>query len=81
LYAGALNTVEVRISTYARVSMPALPMSATASPSASMAEASRKFPLSLTRFAAAGSVVYRKAKEAGLGHDLPTDWFTEDVHP
>jgi alanine dehydrogenase len=33
------------------------------------------------QFAAAGSVVYRKAKEQGLGHDLPTDWFTEDVHP
>jgi ornithine cyclodeaminase/alanine dehydrogenase-like protein (mu-crystallin family) len=33
------------------------------------------------QFAAAGSLVYRKAKEAGLGHDLPTDWFTEDVHP
>jgi hypothetical protein len=26
-------------------------------------------------------VVYAKAKAAGLGHDLPTDWFTEDVHP
>jgi ornithine cyclodeaminase/alanine dehydrogenase-like protein (mu-crystallin family) len=33
------------------------------------------------QFAAAGSVVYRKAKEAGMGHDLPTDWFTEDVKP
>jgi ornithine cyclodeaminase/alanine dehydrogenase-like protein (mu-crystallin family) len=33
------------------------------------------------QFAAAGSVVYRKAKASGLGHDLPTDWFTEDVHP
>jgi len=33
------------------------------------------------QFAAAGSVVYRKAKEQGLGHELPTDWFTEDVHP
>jgi len=33
------------------------------------------------QFAAAGSVVYAKAKEAGIGHDLPTDWFTEDVHP
>jgi alanine dehydrogenase len=33
------------------------------------------------QFAAAGSVVYRKAKERGNGHDLPTDWFTEDVHP
>lgn len=33
------------------------------------------------QFAAAGAVVYRKAKESGLGHDLPTDWFTEDVHP
>lgn len=33
------------------------------------------------QFAAAGSVVYRKAKERGMGHELPTDWFTEDVHP
>jgi alanine dehydrogenase len=33
------------------------------------------------QFAAAGSVVYRKAKEGGIGHELPTDWFTEDVHP
>jgi alanine dehydrogenase len=33
------------------------------------------------QFAAAGAVVYRKAKESGLGHQLPTDWFTEDVHP
>jgi ornithine cyclodeaminase/alanine dehydrogenase-like protein (mu-crystallin family) len=33
------------------------------------------------QFAAAGSIVYRKAKEAGIGHDLPTDWFTQDVHP
>jgi alanine dehydrogenase len=33
------------------------------------------------QFAAAGSVVYRKAKEQGFGHELPTDWFTEDVQP
>lgn len=33
------------------------------------------------QFAAAGSVVYRKARERGMGHELPTDWFTEDVHP
>jgi ornithine cyclodeaminase/alanine dehydrogenase-like protein (mu-crystallin family) len=33
------------------------------------------------QFAAAGAVVYRKAKEQGVGHELPTDWFTEDVHP
>ncbi len=33
------------------------------------------------QFAAAGSVVYRKAKAGGIGHELPTDWFTEDVHP
>jgi alanine dehydrogenase len=33
------------------------------------------------QFAAAGSLLYRKAKEIGAGHDLPTDWFTEDVHP
>jgi alanine dehydrogenase len=33
------------------------------------------------QFAAAGSVVYRKAREHGVGHELPTEWFTEDVHP
>jgi len=33
------------------------------------------------QFAAAGSVVYRKARETGAGRELPTDWFTEDVHP
>jgi alanine dehydrogenase len=33
------------------------------------------------QFAAAGALVYRKARESGTGHDLPTDWFTEDVHP
>jgi len=33
------------------------------------------------QFAACGAVAYRKAKEQGLGHELPTDWFTEDVHP
>ena len=33
------------------------------------------------QFAAVGAVVIRKAKDSGLGHELPTDWFTEDVHP
>jgi alanine dehydrogenase len=33
------------------------------------------------QFAATGYVVYHKAQEAGLGHELPTDWFTETVHP
>ena len=33
------------------------------------------------QFAAAGALVYRKAKESGLGHELPDDWFTQDVHP
>jgi len=33
------------------------------------------------QFAAAGAVVYKKAREQKLGRDLPTDWFTEDVHP
>ena len=27
------------------------------------------------------SAMVETAREAGLGHDLPTDWFTEDVHP
>lgn len=33
------------------------------------------------QFAAAGSLIYRKARAAGLGRELPTDWFTETVHP
>src|SRR5262249_4102632 len=33
------------------------------------------------QFAAAGAIVYRKAREMGLGHELPTEWFTQDVHP
>jgi ornithine cyclodeaminase/alanine dehydrogenase-like protein (mu-crystallin family) len=33
------------------------------------------------QFAVVGGVFYSKAKAASLGHDLPTDWFTEDVHP
>jgi ornithine cyclodeaminase/alanine dehydrogenase-like protein (mu-crystallin family) len=33
------------------------------------------------QFAAAGSVVYRRAVKAGIGRELPTEWFTEDVHP
>lgn len=33
------------------------------------------------QFAAAGHLVHRKAREAGVGNELPTDWFTETVHP
>jgi ornithine cyclodeaminase/alanine dehydrogenase-like protein (mu-crystallin family) len=33
------------------------------------------------QFAAAGSVVYRKAMEQKVGREFPTDWFTQDVHP
>jgi len=33
------------------------------------------------QFAAAGAALYRKAKESGVGRDLPTEWFTQDVHP
>ena len=33
------------------------------------------------QFAVAGSVIYRRAKEQGVGNELPTDWFTETVHP
>ena len=33
------------------------------------------------QFAAAGAVVYRKAVETSTGHALPTEWFTETVHP
>lgn len=33
------------------------------------------------QFAAAGAFVLGKAREQGVGHELPDDWFSEDVHP
>jgi len=33
------------------------------------------------QFAALGAVLYRNACARGIGRDLPTDWFTEDVNP
>jgi alanine dehydrogenase len=33
------------------------------------------------QFAAAGALVLRKAREQGMGQELPDNWFTEDVHP
>lgn len=34
-----------------------------------------------TQFAMCGWALYKKAVAANAGRDLPTDWFTEDVHP
>jgi hypothetical protein len=28
-----------------------------------------------------GAVILEKARKAGVGHDLPREWFTESVHP
>jgi ornithine cyclodeaminase/alanine dehydrogenase-like protein (mu-crystallin family) len=33
------------------------------------------------QFAAVGAAAYERVRSAGLGHELPTDWFTETVHP
>ncbi|HWP35128.1 MAG TPA: ornithine cyclodeaminase family protein [Thermodesulfobacteriota bacterium] len=33
------------------------------------------------QFAAAGAALYRAARAAGAGRELPTEWFTQDVHP
>jgi ornithine cyclodeaminase/alanine dehydrogenase-like protein (mu-crystallin family) len=33
------------------------------------------------QFAAAGAAFYRKARAAGRGREVPTEWFTEDVVP
>jgi alanine dehydrogenase len=33
------------------------------------------------QFAAVGAAFYQKARAAGCGHELPTEWFTEDVIP
>jgi ornithine cyclodeaminase/alanine dehydrogenase-like protein (mu-crystallin family) len=34
-----------------------------------------------TQFAAVGSAVVKRARELGLGRELPTEWFLEDVSP
>jgi ornithine cyclodeaminase/alanine dehydrogenase-like protein (mu-crystallin family) len=34
-----------------------------------------------TQFAALGSVVLKRAREMGIGRDIPTEWFLEDVSP
>jgi alanine dehydrogenase len=34
-----------------------------------------------TQFAALGSAVVQRAKELGLGREIPTEWFLEDVSP
>ena len=31
------------------------------------------------QFSAVGQVVYRKAREAGVGRELPTEWFLQDI--
>ena len=33
------------------------------------------------QFTMVGALAYQKAIEAGLGHELPTDWFTQIEHP
>lgn len=33
------------------------------------------------QFAAIGYCAYRAAKEKGLGHEVPTDWFLQDIKP
>jgi alanine dehydrogenase len=33
------------------------------------------------QFAALGYCAYRAAKENGLGHEVPTDWFLQDIKP
>lgn len=33
------------------------------------------------QFAAVGCLIYEKARQQGVGREIPTDWFLEDVHP
>jgi alanine dehydrogenase len=33
------------------------------------------------QFAAVGKKVFDAAKAKGYGHEVPSDWFTQDVHP
>ncbi len=31
------------------------------------------------QFSAVGALVYTKAKELGLGREIPTEWFLQDI--
>jgi alanine dehydrogenase len=31
------------------------------------------------QFSSCGAIIYRKAKELGLGHHFPTEWFLQDI--
>ena len=31
------------------------------------------------QFSSVGGLIYRKARAAGLGHELPTEWFLQDI--
>ena len=33
------------------------------------------------QFAAMGYCAYKTAKQQGLGHEIPTDWFLQDIKP
>jgi alanine dehydrogenase len=33
------------------------------------------------QFAAVGALAYEKARQRGVGRELPTEWFTEDIRP
>jgi ornithine cyclodeaminase/alanine dehydrogenase-like protein (mu-crystallin family) len=33
------------------------------------------------QFAALGALILKKARHFGLGNELPSEWFSEDVHP
>jgi hypothetical protein len=33
------------------------------------------------QFAAIGALLYDRARERGLGREIPTEWLTETVHP
>ncbi len=33
------------------------------------------------QFAAVGALILERARSRGLGHELPSEWFTESVHP
>ena len=34
-----------------------------------------------TQFVAVGAMIYKRAREMGIGRDIPTDWFLQDFKP
>jgi len=85
---GALNNLADEVGWKKLVSLPELLLDIKNGRNESRGRTSRQQiscflnPLGLGyQFAAVGAIIHKRAKERNVGHELPTDWFTEKEIP